>query len=49
VIELLNKIFTIIYLVEAVLKILAAGFIFHNTAYLREHWNVLDFIVVMSG
>lgn len=49
VIELLNKVFTLIYLFEAFIKILAAGFAFHKTAYLRELWNVLDFIVVMCG
>jgi hypothetical protein len=48
-IEFFNKIFTLIYLLEAILKIFATGFLFHKSAYLRESWNMLDFFVVMSG
>ena len=31
------------------LKILAQGFILHYNAYLRDAWNWLDFIVVITG
>jgi hypothetical protein len=32
-----------------VLKILAQGFLFNSGAYLRDAWNILDFIIVVSG
>ena len=31
------------------LKIFAKGFILNKGAYLRESWNILDFIIVVSG
>jgi hypothetical protein len=34
---------------EAVLKIIAYGFIFQKGAYLRDLWNVVDFVVVAVG
>jgi hypothetical protein len=45
----MNFIFTIIYTIEALLKIIAKGFVFHRYAYLREVWNCIDFIVVVFG
>jgi len=41
--------FTVIFLVESWLKIAAMGFINHKFAYLRDSWNVIDFIIVLSG
>lgn len=31
------------------MKILGLGFIFNKGAYLRDPWNILDFIIVMSA
>eukprot|EP00794_Sanderia_malayensis_P009765 gene9765-10764_t len=42
-------VFTAIYTVEMVLKILAKGLILHKYAYLRDPWNWLDFVVVCLG
>ncbi|XP_031570121.1 sodium channel protein 60E-like [Actinia tenebrosa] len=39
-------IFTAIYTLEMLLKIISRGFILHTYAYLRDSWNWLDFIVV---
>ena len=41
--------FTVIFLVESWLKIAAMGFVFHKYAYLRDTWNLIDFIIVLSG
>jgi hypothetical protein len=49
IIDKMNFIFTIIYTVEALLKIIAKGFVLHRYAYLREVWNCIDFIVVVFG
>lgn len=47
--DVADQIFTYIYTAEAVLKIIAFGFILHKKSYLRDPWNVLDFIVVIIG
>ena len=39
----------ILYSVEMVLKIIGLGFIFGPKAYLQDSWNILDFIIVLSG
>ncbi|KAB0376569.1 hypothetical protein FD755_011013 [Muntiacus reevesi] len=36
-----------IFCFEAGIKIVALGFIFHKGSYLRNGWNVMDFIVVL--
>ncbi|KAH9397655.1 hypothetical protein TYRP_003978, partial [Tyrophagus putrescentiae] len=38
-----------IFCFEATLKILALGLILHKGSYLRNVWNILDFIVVLTG
>ncbi|XP_061188059.1 probable voltage-dependent N-type calcium channel subunit alpha-1B [Saccostrea echinata] len=41
--------FLSIFTAEAVLKIIAKGFICGKNAYLRDNWNKLDFTVVILG
>ncbi|XP_066563810.1 voltage-dependent P/Q-type calcium channel subunit alpha-1A-like isoform X1 [Amia ocellicauda] len=41
--------FIAIFCFEACIKILALGFAFHKGSYLRNGWNVMDFVVVMTG
>jgi hypothetical protein len=41
--------FLIIYTTEMVLKIIAMGFFMRAHSYLRDAWNILDFIVVILG
>uniref|UniRef100_A0A674PPN6 Voltage-dependent N-type calcium channel subunit alpha n=1 Tax=Takifugu rubripes TaxID=31033 RepID=A0A674PPN6_TAKRU len=38
-----------IFCFEAAIKIIALGFAFHKGSYLRNGWNVMDFVVVLSG
>ncbi|XP_078499591.1 voltage-dependent R-type calcium channel subunit alpha-1E [Lissotriton helveticus] len=38
-----------IFCFEASIKVVALGFVFHKGSYLRNGWNIMDFIVVMSG
>ncbi|XP_069051756.1 voltage-dependent P/Q-type calcium channel subunit alpha-1A isoform X3 [Lepisosteus oculatus] len=38
-----------IFCFEAGIKILALGFAFHKGSYLRNGWNVMDFVVVLTG
>jgi Ion transport protein len=44
---LLDSIFTGFYTFEAFMKILAYGFVVHRKSYLRDAWNVLDFISLL--
>lgn len=41
--------FLVIFCVESGLKILSMGFAFHKGSYLRNGWNIMDFIVVVTG
>uniref|UniRef100_A0A4W5K459 Voltage-dependent L-type calcium channel subunit alpha n=1 Tax=Hucho hucho TaxID=62062 RepID=A0A4W5K459_9TELE len=47
--ESLEYIFLVIFTLECFLKIIAYGFIFHEGAYLRNAWNLLDFVIVFMG
>ncbi|CAB3372667.1 Hypothetical predicted protein [Cloeon dipterum] len=47
--ELTEPYFLGIFCVEASLKILALGFVLHPRSYLRNIWNMMDFVVVVTG
>ncbi|XP_037083301.1 voltage-dependent calcium channel type A subunit alpha-1-like isoform X2 [Pollicipes pollicipes] len=47
--EATESVFLCIFCVEASLKIMALGFVLHKGAYLRNIWNIMDFIVVVTG
>ncbi|GMI01219.1 hypothetical protein TrST_g7004 [Triparma strigata] len=42
----IDKLFTVLFIIEMVLKIVTMGFIFQPGSYLRDSWNILDFVVV---
>lgn len=46
--ELSELPFTAIFAAECIIKIVAMGFVFGKGAYLRDGWNMLDFVVVVS-
>jgi hypothetical protein len=45
----IDEIFLYIYSIEMVLKIIAMGFFMRQYSYMRDAWNVLDFLVVIAG
>ena len=47
--ELTEPYFLGIFLVEAAMKIIALGFVCHEGSYLRYGWNIMDFVVVVTG
>ncbi|XP_052409928.1 voltage-dependent L-type calcium channel subunit alpha-1C isoform X4 [Carassius gibelio] len=47
--ERVEYLFLIIFTVEAFLKVIAYGLLWHPNAYLRNGWNLLDFIIVVVG
>ncbi|PAV73408.1 hypothetical protein WR25_19168 isoform B [Diploscapter pachys] len=47
--ERVENVFIVVFTIECILKVIAYGFMFHPSAYLRNAWNVLDFIIVIIG
>lgn len=47
--EATERYFLGIFTVEASLKILALGLVLHRGSYLRNLWNIMDFVVVVTG
>ena len=53
----LDNCFTVLFTLEATIKIIAMGFLFNNAAlrekgmspYIRNPWNMLDFVVVVAS
>ena len=40
---------TIFFSLEALMKIIALGFFMEKGSYLRDNWQVLDFVIVVSS
>nr|XP_032819302.1 voltage-dependent L-type calcium channel subunit alpha-1D-like [Petromyzon marinus] len=49
ILEQVEYLFLFVFTLEALLKIVAYGFFFHQYAYLRSGWNIMDFIIVVVG
>ena len=47
--NLTDQYFLFFYTLEAVLKIISFTFISAEDAYLKDYWNILDFVVVIVG
>ena len=41
--------FTGLFITEALIKIIGMGFFLQKRSYLRDSWNVGDFIIVLAG
>jgi len=41
--------FLSIFCIEAAIKIIAYGLLLHHGAYLRNPWNIMDCVVVVTG
>jgi len=44
-----DYIFLAIFVIEAMAKIIGSGFVLDKNSYLRDGWNVLDFIIVIAS
>ena len=49
VFDICDTFFNIIFLFEAVIKIIALGFAFDEGSYLRDNWNKMDAIIVLCS
>ncbi|CAJ1425743.1 unnamed protein product [Effrenium voratum] len=47
--NIFDPILTSFFTLEFILKVIAFGFVMDETSYLRDAWNWLDFIVVITG
>uniref|UniRef100_A0A8C5FYN5 Voltage-dependent L-type calcium channel subunit alpha n=1 Tax=Gouania willdenowi TaxID=441366 RepID=A0A8C5FYN5_GOUWI len=47
--ETVEYAFLIIFTIETFLKIIAYGFVMHQNSYVRNGWNMLDFVIVIVG
>ena len=47
--EQVEYVFLIIFTLETFLKILAYGLVMHPSSYIRNGWNLLDFVIVIVG
>ena len=45
----IDLVFTTIFQIEMTIKVIVLGFALHTQAYLRNGWNVLDFITCMAA
>jgi len=49
VIDQMGLFFNAIFMFEFILKLISYGFLFHPKSYLRDGWNIIDFIVIVSA
>mmetsp|Transcript_10534 Transcript_10534/g.10604 ORF Transcript_10534/g.10604 Transcript_10534/m.10604 type:complete len:379 (-) Transcript_10534:700-1836(-) len=48
VLKTVDNIFSVIFIFEALIKVIGLGFVFHYRSYLRNGWNTLDFAILIS-
>lgn len=50
VLDNMDTVFVLMFAVEALIKALVKGFLFNGEgSYLRNPWNILDFLIVVIG
>ena len=47
--RILGQVFTVLFLLEMLFKLVALGFVMDHGSYLRESWNLLDFFIVTTS
>ena len=45
----MDKLAVLVFVIELVAKVMASGLLLTPNAYLKEAWNVLDFVIVLSS
>ncbi len=41
--------FTVMYVLEAIIRIVAVGFVSHRESYLRSGWHFIDLFIIIVG
>ena len=47
--DTLNLVFTIVYLIEAIIQIIALGLCYHQNTYLKIPWSYIDVFIIIMG
>lgn len=47
--DMFNVVLTFIFLLEALIKIIGMGLFIGENTYLRDGWNIIDIVIVISG
>ncbi|VVC29317.1 Voltage-dependent calcium channel, alpha-1 subunit,Voltage-dependent L-type calcium channel, IQ- [Cinara cedri] len=47
--DVVDNVFTVIFAIEMILKVIDLGVILHPGSYLREFWNIMDAVVVICA
>ena len=47
ILDKIDVVFSVIFLIECIIKIMAMGFVTHKNAYIRDAWNIMDFLIVI--
>ena len=49
ILDQMDYVFSLVFLIESILKTLTSGFVLGEKTYLRDPWNVMDFLIVVSA
>ena len=44
----IETMYSALYFIEFILKIFGMGFVLSKSAYLRDYWNILDFVIIIQ-
>ncbi|KAF4133455.1 Voltage-dependent L-type calcium channel domain-containing protein [Phytophthora infestans] len=44
-----DAVLTVLFMIEVAIKIIAYGFVLHKGAYLRNSWNLMDFVITATA
>ena len=47
VLAIFDNVFSMIFIIECLIKVFSMGFFVHRNSYLRDGWNWLDFFIVI--
>ena len=47
ILDKIDVVFSLIFLAECIIKIVAMGFLLNKKTYLRDAWNIMDFAIVI--
>ena len=45
--KIIENTFSAIYITEFIIKVTGMGFIFKKGSYLRDYWNIIDFLIIL--
>lgn len=49
ILAVFDYVFLTLFTIEAIIRIIAMGFVLHPYSYLRDPWNALDFVIMILG